>query len=263
VRFSRGMTQRHRSVGSGVPIELSAGGVLNDLLRRSSAAVTVSSTMFLDCLQQGIPVIGLDCYPVAWATGARRRRSALVHPIVGGGRRSRRRCDTCGSGALLPTPRIACSGGAGAVKSLRILVGYQVHDRYSLAQHPIVREVGARLDPQRFHCTLLRSRVRSRAGSSARGPAQHHVDPPTAASPDGRASSASRTRRRPMLVSGAGTLLVPIPHRPAAEQRGRHEHRGASLGRCLLVSAPDGPPLRGSADHPQSPAHGRDRGGSK
>ncbi len=49
-----------------MPIELSAGGGLNDLLRRTSAAVTVSSTVFLACIQQGIPVIGQDCYPVAW-----------------------------------------------------------------------------------------------------------------------------------------------------------------------------------------------------
>jgi hypothetical protein len=49
-----------------VTIELSAGGGLNDLLRRTSAAVAVSSTVFLACIQQGIPVIGQDCYPVAW-----------------------------------------------------------------------------------------------------------------------------------------------------------------------------------------------------
>jgi glycosyltransferase involved in cell wall biosynthesis len=44
------------------------------------------------------------------------------------------------------------------VPPLRVLIGYQVDQDYSLAQHPIVREVGARLDPERFHITAFYDR---------------------------------------------------------------------------------------------------------
>ena len=48
------------------------------------------------------------------------------------------------------------------MRSLRVLVGYQVDEDYSLAQHPIVREVGARLDPDRFHLTAFYDHVPDR-----------------------------------------------------------------------------------------------------
>jgi glycosyltransferase involved in cell wall biosynthesis len=45
------------------------------------------------------------------------------------------------------------------LRPLRVFVGYLVDEDYSLAQHPIVREVGTRLDPDRFHLTAFYDHV--------------------------------------------------------------------------------------------------------
>jgi hypothetical protein len=55
---------RIESIGSGkervIPIIYSQGGSLDALLARSAVAVTYSSTVFLDCIRRGIPIVSFD-----------------------------------------------------------------------------------------------------------------------------------------------------------------------------------------------------------
>jgi hypothetical protein len=49
-------------------VELDSRGPLDDVIRRTRVAVTVSSTVFLECLRHGVPVVASDSYPIAWKT---------------------------------------------------------------------------------------------------------------------------------------------------------------------------------------------------
>lgn len=63
----------------GIPsnLELDVGGSLDEVLGRTRVAVTVSSTVLLECLRHGIPVVSLDFFPVAWR-GMLSREGALA-----------------------------------------------------------------------------------------------------------------------------------------------------------------------------------------
>ncbi len=58
--YRRLTAKEMRTLPGKVEVEFSQGPGLDDILRRSSVAVMYSSTVFLDCLRHGVPIVSLD-----------------------------------------------------------------------------------------------------------------------------------------------------------------------------------------------------------